>query len=105
MTCEISEINVESEIKVISAKTRYLVTHLCVNAQWRQYMGTIGTVTMATAASQLGHLTFLTDSSVLLFPPEKQGTPLAQQRPPPISLCSSSYPFLLFLLFHSVISC
>lgn len=36
---------------------------------------------MATAASQLGHLTFLTGSSVVLFPPDKQGMPLAQQRP------------------------
>lgn len=83
------------------------MTHLRAHAQRRRYVGAAGTVTMATAASQPGHLTFLTDSSVLLFPPDKQVTPPAQQRPPPTPnpLLSPAYPCLLFLLFFPFISC
>lgn len=83
--------------------TRYLVTHLCANAQQEQYIRAIGTVTMATTASQLGHLTFLTDSSVLLFPPNKQGMPLAQQQlcPPPHLSLLTHFSFPVFPPFPS----
>lgn len=67
---------------------------------------------MATAATQLGHLTFLTDSSVLLFPPGKQATPLAQRHLfPHLSLLShssflgySSFSSLSFPVNHKVLS-
>lgn len=87
-----------------------LLTHLCANAQRGQYISAIGTVTMATAATQLGHLTFLTDSSVLLFPPDKQATPPAQRHlfPPSLSHSSflgySSFPSLSFPVNHKVLS-
>lgn len=92
-----------------------LLTHLCANAQRGQYISAIGTVTMATAATQLGHLTFLTDSSVLLFPPDKQATPLAQRHlfphlslSPPLShssfLSYSSFSSLSFPVNHKVLS-
>lgn len=94
------------------------MTCLCANAQRGQYISAIGTVTMATTASQLGHLTFLTDSSVLLFPPNKQGMPLAQAAlppptptPPPLHLTLhpllpssySSFSFLSFSVNHKVL--
>lgn len=63
---------------------------------------------MVTAASQLGHLTFLTDSSVLLFPPDKQGMPLAHWHPSPhlsllIPLSFPTVPPFLFSHFLLII--